>query len=94
MQYGLKDKAVLACCREIGMPRKRPNEVAVKLPANIDINVDRTRVEEKKVLEFVPNTVRNGEAIIVRIKKYGGLAETCFVVCNKNGKIVVMQVKE
>jgi len=76
------------------MPKnKNSNEKPLfKLPLNIDI--ENTKIQERKILEFVPNTIKSGEAIIVRTKKYAGLSEPCFVVANMNGKITIKQLKE
>jgi len=76
--------------------KKRKPFFKFPLGANLDANVEyaRKNVKEKRVLEFVPNRVKNGEAIIVRIKRWAGLREACFVVSNNNGKITIEQVIE
>jgi hypothetical protein len=50
--------------------------------------------KKRKILEFVPNTINSGEAIVVRTKKNLGLSEDCFVVYNNNGNIEIKKVKE
>lgn len=51
-------------------------------------------LKKREILEFVPNTLKQGEAIIVRTKKNLGLSEPCFVVFNNNGNIEIKQIKE
>lgn len=70
------------------MPRRKSDKPPFSL------NYEITRVEERKMLQFIPNTVKNGEAIIVRTKKWAGIAEACFVVCKNKGKIEIKQIKE
>ena len=73
--------------------KKRNKKPLIKLsPLNIDI--ENVKVQERKILEFVLNTIKSGEAIIVRTKKYAGLSEPCFVVANINGEIKIKQIKE
>jgi hypothetical protein len=48
----------------------------------------------RRILEFVPNTIHAGEAVIVRTKKYWGLSEPCFVVYNIDGRVEFKQIKE
>lgn len=50
--------------------------------------------KKREILEFVPNMIKSGEAIIVRTKKNLGLSEPCFVVFNNNGNIEIKQIKE
>jgi hypothetical protein len=48
----------------------------------------------RRILEFIPNSIREGEAVIVKTKKYLGLSEPCFVVYNINGKVSFKQIME
>lgn len=69
------------------------NKEKEKLPlpsVEFPIKYEKTR----QILEFVPNTINSGEAVIVKTKKYWGLSEPCFVVHNNNGKIEIRQIKE
>lgn len=70
------------------MPKKKTD----KLP--VSLRYERARIEERKMLQFIPNTVKDGEAIIVRTKKWAGISEPCFVVVNNKGEITVKQIKE
>jgi hypothetical protein len=63
------------------------------LPINVDI--ENTKIQEKKILEFVPNTVKPHEAIVVKAEKWGGLLKQSFVVLNIDGKeLMIKQIKE
>lgn len=66
-------------------------ESLIKSPVSLGVEIKKTN--DRKVLEFVPNTIKEGEAIIVRTKKWAGLSEACFVVCLNNGKISIVQLK-
>ena len=57
-----------------------------KFPIYYD--VEDKKKYEKKVLEFIPNIIRKGEAIIVRVPKYLGFSEKTFVrpCINTTGK--------
>ena len=48
----------------------------------------------RKILEFVPNKIKDGESIVVRTKKYWGFSEPCFIVSKNRGEITIKQVKE
>jgi len=76
------------------MPNKKSDKrPLIKMPVNVDI--ERSKTHERKVLEFVPNTVKAGEAIIVRADKWGGILKPCFVVLNVDGKeLIIKQLKE
>lgn len=67
------------------MPKKK-GKSATELPIKY--------VKTRKILEFPLYRIKDGEAIIVRTKKWGGLAEPCFVVLYKNGEITIKQIKE
>jgi hypothetical protein len=67
-------------------------KLSIKLPFNIDIA--NTRIQERKILEFVPYTIKSGQAIIVRTKKNAGLSERCYVVCNRKGKISITPIED
>ena len=62
---------------------------AFKLPINIDIK----DTYDKKVLEFVPNRINEGEAIIVNTKRYLGLSHKKFVVQHVNGTINIIPIE-
>jgi len=78
-------------------PKKSEKKTLFGLPISADIDVDiaNTRTQEKKILEFVPNTVKPHEAIVVKADKWAGLLKQSFVVLNIDGKdIVIKQIKE
>jgi hypothetical protein len=64
----------------------KKGKVAVELPVKYE--------KMRQILEFPLYKVKDGESIIVRTKKWAGLAELCFVVSNNNGEITVKQIKE
>jgi hypothetical protein len=61
-------------------------KVAVELPVKYE--------KVRKILEFPLYKVKDGESIIVRTKKWAGLAELCYVVTSKNGEITIKRLKE
>lgn len=64
-----------------------------KLPFNIDIQ-DKD-IKERRILEFVPHTIKPNDAQVVIVPKWDGFRKTAFVVLNKDGKeIIVRQLKE
>ena len=58
------------------------------------IKYEKIDIKEKKILEFIPNTIKNGEVAIVRVKKWAGISELCFAIANNNGKITIKQFQE
>ena len=64
----------------------------IKLPLNVDLKD--IKIQERKILEFNPNRIKSGEAIVVKVKKFAGLSEQCFAVANINGEIIVKCLKD
>ncbi len=60
-----------------------------KLPVNIDI--EHTKILEKKILEFVPHTIKPNDAQVVKVKSLGGLSEKAYVVLNVDGKNIIIK---
>ncbi len=61
-----------------------------KIPTiDFPVKYEKTR----KILEFVPYKIKEGESIIVRTKKNIGLSECCYVVSKKEGNIEIKKVK-
>jgi len=70
--------------------RKKP---LIESPLKLGYEIAKT--EERKILEFDPNRVKAGEAIIVKVGRLGGLTNTCFAVLNVDGRdLVIKQIKE
>ena len=66
-----------------------------KLPINFDIDIK--DIKDRKILEFVPHTIKPDEAQIVRVSNWGwsGLQKTTFVVLNKGGnELIIERLKE
>ncbi len=70
--------------------REALREVLGRLPVDIQIKYEK----ERKILEFVLNRIKDGEAIVVKTKKWAGISEACFVVSMYNGVVSIQQVKE
>lgn len=78
-------------------PNKRKKRASVNSPlveTPIKVEIEKKDIKERQILEFVPNTIKDGEVVIVRTKKWAGLSEPCFAVANIKGKIKVKQIKE
>jgi len=78
-------------------PNKRKRTLPVDAPlveTPVKMGYERKNIKERQILEFVPNTIKDGEAVIVRTKKWAGLSEPCFAVANNKGKIKIKQIKE
>lgn len=65
-------------------PEEKPK---IKLPIGLGLNID--RINNRSILEFVPNIIKPGEAIVVRVKKNLGLSEKCYVVLNDGRRVIV-----
>lgn len=66
-----------------------------KLPINLDVDIQDKDIKVRKILEFVPHTIKPNDAQVVIVPKWNGLRKTAFVVLNIDGKeISVTQLKE
>jgi len=74
------------------MRRRKPSADSPLIESPLNIKYE--NIKEKQTIEFIPNTIKEGEATIVRIKKWVGISEPCFAVALVNGKIQVKQIKE
>ena len=66
-------------------------EITIKSPLNI--NIENSKTQDRRILEFIPNKLKEGEAIIVKTKRWTGISEACFAVCLKDGKLNIQQLK-
>lgn len=66
-----------------------------KFPVNFDVDIQDKDIKVRKILEFVPGSIKPGDAQVVIVPKWNGLRKTAFVVLNIDGKeISVTQLKE
>lgn len=73
--------------------KKSGKESLIQFPVKIDY--ENIKTQERRILEFDPNRIKAGEAIVVKVAKFGGLTNVSFAVLNIDGKdILVKQLKE
>ena len=66
-----------------------------KFPINLDVDIQDKDIKVRKILEFVPGSIKPNDAQVVIVPKWDGLRKTAFVVLNIDGKeISVTQLKE
>ena len=59
------------------------------------ISYKKKKTENKQILEFDPNRIKQGEAVVIQVPKWGGLLNQCFVILNVDGKkMIIRQLKE
>jgi hypothetical protein len=85
------------------LPNKKPEEgksnwVSLEsrqpLGPPIDLTYSRKSYTEKKTLEFDPERIKPGEAIVVKVSKWDGLVNAFFAVMNVGGKQIVIKKLE
>lgn len=68
-----------------------PKKTIAKLPINAEITYTKIKKEERRILEFDPTRIKAGEAVIVKVSKWGGLSNQSFVVLNIKGKELLIR---
>ena len=77
------------------MPDDKKDKKPFKFPFGFDIDIQDKNIKERRILEFVPGSIKPGDAHVVIVPKWDGLRKTAFIVLNIDGKeIDVTQLKE
>lgn len=60
-------------------------------PLDLKISHTSHKYTEKKTLEFDPDRIKPGEAIVVKVSKWDGLVNAFFAVMNVGGKQIIIK---
>lgn len=72
---------------------KMPQKLQEALGFSLGLGFSRKdfKYTEKKTLEFDPQRIKPGEAIVVKISKWDGLVNSFFAIMNVGGKRVIIK---
>ena len=77
------------------MPDDKKDKKPFKFPFGFDIDIQDKDIKVRKILEFVPHTIKPNDMTITRVPDWGGLKNQTFAVLNKDGKeIIIKQLKK
>ena len=75
------------------MSRKTRKDPLIPLPLNISF--DRSKTEDKQIVEFDPNKIEPGEIGIIKVEKWRGFSNKFYAIMNVDGKeIIIRQLDE